>query len=145
MTPANRNITYSVENSVDFEETRNLWISSEFSQYLPDSDWNILPRLLENSNLIVVARHDGKMVGMTRSVTGFTLYCGLLDIMVDPEYQRQGIATELAKRTRQAAGCNVWLSAMAQDSLCGFYKKAGFVRVEDGWSAWILVPPAEKP
>jgi len=144
VSPANRNITYSVEKNVDFEEVRNLWLSSGFSEYVPDFDWNNLRQLLENSNLIVVARHNGKMVGMTRSVTDFTLYCGLVDIMVDPAYQRQGIATELAKRTRDAAGCHVWLSALVQDSVCGFYKKAGFIRVENGWSAWILMPPPEK-
>ena len=134
-------IEYAVERNVDPGEVRSLWISSGFIDYVPDFDWAGLPTLLENSNLIVVARHRGRMVGMTRSVTDFTLFCGLVDMMVDPEFQRRGIARELARRTRDAAGCNVWLSAIVPDSASGFYEKAGFVRVENGWSAWILMPP----
>ncbi len=84
------------------------------------------------------------MVGMTRSVTDFALFCGLVDLMVDRDYQRQGIASELVRRTRAAAGENAWLTALASDAVSGFYEKAGWTKVENGWSAWVLIPPEKQ-
>ena len=134
-------ITYALENEPEPDEVRALWISSGYIDYSPGFDWDQLPRMLAHSNLMVVARHRGRMVGMTRAATDFALYCGLIDMIVDSEYRRQGIGRELILRTRAAAGENVWMTILAPSSLDDFYGKAGCTRVQDGWSAWVLMPP----
>ena len=134
-------ITYTLENEPEPDEVRVLWISSGYIDYSPGFDWEQLPRMLAHSNLMVVARHRGRMVGMTRAVTDFVHYCGLVDIMVDREYRRKGIGHELILRTRAAAGEKVWMTIMAPSSLDDFYGKARCSRVQDGWSAWVLMPP----
>ena len=139
--PNENTFMYAVEHGLDINDVRRLWEASGFLEYNPDFDWDSLPDLLANSNLILVARHNGDMVGMTRCVTDFALFCGLVDLMVEREYQRQGIGRELVRRTRAAAGKNVWLTALASDAISPFYEFTGWTKVENGWSAWVLMPP----
>ena len=134
-------ISYDVERDLDVIDVRRLWEASGFLEYNPNFDWNTLPSLLANSNLIIVARENGRMVGMTRAVTDFALYCGLVDMMVDRDYQKRGIGSELVNRTRAAAGENAWLTALAPDAASGFYERIGCQKVEDGWTAWVMMPP----
>lgn len=136
-------IAYSVKDELQNDEVKSLWKSSGFLRYNPDFDWAELPTLLSATDIIVAARHGGRLVGMTRAVTDYCMYCCLIDIMVDEEYSRHGIGRELSRLTRESAGKNVWLVAMAQDSVAGFYRRSGFSRVEGGWSAWILTPPQD--
>ena len=134
-------IVYAIQGELQNHEAKSLWISSGFLQYNPDFNWDEFPNLLKHSDIVVTARHDGRLIGMTRAVTDVSVYCGLIDIMVDNDYKQQGIGRELAWRTREAAGEKAWLVAMSNDAVAGFYKQSGFVRVDDGWSAWILTPP----
>ena len=136
-------IVYAVQDELQHHEVKSLWSTSGFLQYNPDFDWAQLPKLLDHSDIIVTARHDGRLIGMTRAVTDFYLYCGLIDIMVDENFARHGIGRELARRTRDAAGKHVWLVALANDAVAEFYKRSGFSRVENDWSAWILTPPGD--
>jgi len=45
---------------------------------------------LANSNLWVTAHHEGKLVGIARSVTDFH-FCFTFDLAVDAALQRRGI------------------------------------------------------
>ena len=128
----NDEVSYSVEKSVGIDEVRRLWLSSGFIEYVPDFDWNTLPRMLENSNLIVVARQDGKLVGMTRSVTDFTLYCGLVDIMVDREYQRQGIAANWQSVQERQPDATSGLPLWPQMLLVSFTNKPALLALKMG-------------
>ena len=138
------NIEYTVQGIVESLEAKALWLSSGFDQYAPDFDWSEFPDLLKNSDIIVTARHDERLVGYSRAVTDFALYCGLVDIMVDADYKRQGIGRELAIRTRDAAGEKAWLVALSNSSAADFYKQSGFMKIDEEWSSWILTPP-ERP
>ena len=135
------NVAYSVQDEVGTIEAKALWVSSGYNQYDPNFDWSEFPDLLKNSDIVVTARRDDRLVGMARAVTDFALYCKLIDLMVDAEYTRRGIGRELARRTRDAAGEKAWLVALSNRSAAEFYKRAGFMKVDDEWSAWILTPP----
>lgn len=133
-------IVYALRDDVGTAEAGALWKSSGFFDYAPDFDWREYQDLLKNSDIVVTARDNKRLIGMTRAVTDYYLYCGLVDIMVDANYTRHGIGRELAIRTRDAAGEKAWLVAVADSEAAKFYKHSGFTKVDEAWSAWILTP-----
>ena len=70
----------------------------------PVDDRGRIERMLAHANLIVTARQDGKLVGLARSLSDFSLCCYLADLAVDKACQGQGIGKGLIEETRRQAG-----------------------------------------
>jgi len=87
-----------------------------------------------NSWLVISAYHEDRLVGFGRVVTDQILHAMIYDMIVIPEYQRQGIGTRilaaLVKRCREADIKDIQLfSARGKRE---FYERNGFeVRPED--------------
>ena len=90
-------------------------------------------RGLANATHLVVARDDGRAVGMARVLFDFGYTAYIHDVIVLPEYQRQGIGTALMSNVLD------WLKANSYEGdfmqyvvVCAkgtepFYEKFGFV------------------
>lgn len=93
---------------------------------------------LRNTTFLSAARHGGRIVGMGRVLFdfGYTAYVG--DVIVRPEYQRQGIGSEimrsLMQRTLDAVppGEKIMFVLAAAKGREPFYEKLGFVRRPSG-------------
>lgn len=89
---------------------------------------------MEKSLFITVARLDGKCIGMCRAVGdgGYLLLLG--EVIVLPEYQRQGIGSAMMKRFLDFVADitphdeTVMINLMAAKGKEGFYEKFGFMR-----------------
>lgn len=135
-------ITYDIEPDIDLDQVIELWQQSSSANIDSESlDTAALKRLFDNSNLIVSARDDGQLIGLTRSVTDFGLYCGLVDMLIHKDYPQQQLTKELTTFTRIAAGNNVWLNVVAPASARNLYQSVGFQEVTQDWNAWVLTPP----
>ena len=66
-------------------------------------------KMLANADLILTARIEGKLVGVSRAITDFAFCTYLSDLAVDTEYQRHGIGRELLRQTHEAAGLHTAL------------------------------------
>jgi ribosomal protein S18 acetylase RimI-like enzyme len=85
-------------------------------------------RVLARSLLFVAAFVGERLVGFANVATDGGVHAFLLDPTVDPEFQRQGIGTELvrmAAREAMARGCE-WLHVDYEPQLEPFYRGAGF-------------------
>lgn len=75
-----------------------------------------------------VYNDENELVGFGRVVSDGVLYAFICDMIVAPDYQNQGIGSEILKRLIrqcQESGIRVlWLFAAADKS--GFYQKHGF-------------------
>lgn len=69
--------------------------------------------MLRNADLILTARSDGLLVGVSRAVTDFAYCTYLSDLAVDELFQRQGIGRELVRLTHEAAGLHTTLILVA--------------------------------
>ena len=91
-------------------------------------------RGLKHTTFLMVARDEGKIVGMGRVLFdfGYTAYIG--DVFVHPEYQGRGIGTQivkgLMKKTMDAAfeGERIMFILGAAKGKEGFYEKLGFMK-----------------
>ena len=93
-------ISYKIENNLDINEFRTVLLNSTLGERRPIDDLERLQKMLEFANLIITARDDGKLVGVSRSITDFGFCTYLSDLAVDEAYQKQGIGKELIKFTK---------------------------------------------
>ena len=89
--------------------------------------------MLKNADLILTARLDGLLVGVSRAITDFAFCTYLSDLAVDEKYQRQGIGRELIRRTHEAAGLHTTLILLAAPKAQTYYPHVGMTRHESCW------------
>jgi len=129
-------IEYRTGNDLDPDAVIDLYNDTTLGARRPVGDRERMRLMLANANLVITAWHDGRLVGIARSVTDFAYATYLSDLAVRQAYQRQGIGKELMRRTQQAAPQSsvILLSAPAAQK---YYPHVGFTQHP---SAWVLKP-----
>jgi ribosomal protein S18 acetylase RimI-like enzyme len=128
-------VTYSITDAADLETEAVLSVyeSSGLAQRRPLGTPGRLRSMLDGSNLIVVARDSGALIGIARSISDFSYATYLSDIAVDAAYQRRGIGRELIRITGEAAPLAkiILLSAPAAVQ---YYPHIGFTQHQSAWT-----------
>lgn len=63
-----------------------------------------MKRSLENCDIVVSARNEaGELVGIARALSDFALDTKILDMAIDPDYQKQGIGRAMFKKIESLA------------------------------------------
>ena len=99
----------------------------------PTSDKERIAKMYANSNLIVTAWDNGKLVGISRSLTDYCFCCYLSDLAVRKEYQKHGIGKKLISLTKEKIGDQTMLLLLSAPTAMDYYPKAGFQKVENGF------------
>lgn len=110
---------------------------------------------IDNSYMILCARDEGKAVGIIRLLWDGGYIAFLSDVIVDPQYQGQGIGKTLVNscirkiKEDMKPGYKVKLNLMAAKGKEPFYKKFGFEeRPNDnlgaGMDQWFVLEDGEK-
>jgi predicted N-acetyltransferase YhbS len=86
-----------------------------------------------NSNLVVTAWHNKKLVGISRSLTDFCYCCYLSDLAVRQEYKNKGIGKKLIELAKQRVGDQSMLLLLAAPTAMGYYPKVGLEKVDNGF------------
>jgi hypothetical protein len=84
-------ITYQLENDLSVEDFRLVLSNSTLGERRPIDDTERLTTMLKNANLIVTARVEGKIIGVSRAMTDFAFCTYLSDLAVDENYQKKGL------------------------------------------------------
>jgi GNAT superfamily N-acetyltransferase len=127
-------IDYALEPDLTAPEFRAVLTASGLALRRPVDDWPRLDAMLRNADLVVTARDDGRLVGVSRAITDFVYCCYLSDLAVDAAYQRQGIGRRLISETRKAAGEGATLLLNAAPAAETYYPAIGFRRLESAWA-----------
>ena len=117
-------ITYRTEQTLDPVEFIDILIRSTLAERRPVDDFTRIKEMCENANLIVTARENRKLIGVTRSITDFTYCTYLSDLAVDKSYQKKGIGKRLIEETKKAAPKTV-LILLSAPAAVGYYPKIG--------------------
>lgn len=133
-------IDYAVNQPITVDEFIALLDCSTLGQRRPVDDRECLRGMLENANLLVTASHQGRLVGVARSVTDFTYCCYLSDLAVDVAFQRQGIGKQLIRLTRKQLGPRCTLILLSAPAAVDYYPHINF---EKHPQAWVLKPGVE--
>ena len=129
-------IEYQWEPGLAADEFIDVLRRSTLAERRPVDDPEAIRGMLQHADVIVTARHDSLLVGVSRAISDFTFCTYLSDLAVDTAYQGRGIGRELLRRTHQAAGLHTTLYLVAAPKAETYYPHLGLTRHESCW----LVP-----
>lgn len=120
-------IEYKKKDVVSFEEIFPLYEAVGWTNYTTNP--TMLKNALEHSLFLISARdEDGKLVGFLRAVGDGYSILYIQDIIVLPEYQRQGIGTQLLRQTLEhfKEVYQIILTTDSELKTIAFYEANGF-------------------
>jgi len=123
------NVVYRIEDDLNLEEFRTILLNSTLGERRPIDATDRLLSMLEHGNLLVTARVNGKLIGLSRSLTDFKYCTYLSDLAVDKNYQRNGIGKELIRQTKLATP-QARLILLAAPAAITYYPKIGMTQQE---------------
>ncbi|SRR5579885_1819899 len=126
-------VTYQQEPGLTPEEFIDVLARSTLAERRPVHEADRIRKMLRHADLIVTARRDGLLVGVSRALTDFAYCTYLSDLAVDAAHQRQGIGRELIRRTHEAAGLDTTLILLAAPKAQTYYPHIGMTRHESCW------------
>lgn len=120
-------IGYKKNDTISFEEIFPLYEAVGWTNYT--SNPTMLQNALEHSLFLISARdEEGNLIGFLRAVGDGYSIIYIQDIIVLPEYQRQGIGTQLLRQTLEYFK-EVYQMILTTDSelkTLAFYESNGF-------------------
>lgn len=126
-------VAYRLEPDLAPEEFINVLVRSTLAERRPVSDHETIGAMLKNADIIVTARLDGLLVGVSRAITDFAFCTYLSDLAVDERVQRQGIGRELIHHTHEAAGLHTSLILLAAPKAQTYYPHIGMTKHDSCW------------
>ena len=134
------NISYI--NTITVQDYNNLRIAVGWGACKPDR----VSMALERSDFLIAAQMNGKTIGMARVIQD-GLQALVMDVMVLPEYQGQGIGKEMMKRVMRylddvSQEGGMFVNLMSAQGRESFYEQFGFERRPNekrgpGMTQWI--------
>ena len=126
-------IDYQLEPQLSAEEFIDVLVRSTLGERRPVDDRERIESMLKNADLIVTARSNGCLVGVSRAITDFAFCTYLSDLAVDESCQKQGIGRKLIERTHEAAGLMTRLILIAAPKARSYYPYIGMVPHDSCW------------
>jgi predicted N-acetyltransferase YhbS len=99
----------------------------------PTTDKERIKKMFENSNLVVTAWDNEKLVGVSRSITDWVWCCYLSDLAVDPGYKKSGIGKRLIEVTKEKVGEQSMILLLSVPTAMDYYPKVGFTKEDRGF------------
>jgi ribosomal protein S18 acetylase RimI-like enzyme len=94
----------------------------------PTHDPQRIKAMFDNSDLIITAWDENKLVGVSRTITDWVWCSYLADLAVSPAYKRSGIGKKLIELAREKIGERSMLLLLSVPTAMDYYPKVGFVR-----------------
>lgn len=126
-------MVYALEPDLTVEEFSQVLWDSTLAERRPMDRPDLLTGMLRHADVIVTARLNGRLVGVSRAITDFNYCTYLADLAVARDQQRQGIGRELIDRTHAAAGRRTMLILLAAPAAETYYPHVGFNQHPSCW------------
>ena len=130
---ARMDLTFKTETDITPDEFVDVLRRSTLLERRPVDEPETIKAMLQHADLIVTARSEGLLVGVSRAITDFAYCTYLSDLAVDIEFQKQGIGKELIRRTHQAAGLGTTLILLSAPNAASYYAHIGMTKHESCW------------
>ena len=126
-------VVYDLEPRLSPENFVDLLVRSTLAERRPVDQAEAIHAMLENADLIVTARINGRLVGISRAITDYSFCTYLSDLAVDQEFQGQGIGRELIRQTHERAGPGTTLILLAAPAARTYYPHIGMTPHDSCW------------
>jgi predicted N-acetyltransferase YhbS len=127
------NMTYQLEPTLSAADFVDVLKRSTLAERRPVDNLKVMDGMMKNADVIVTARLDGQLIGVSRAITDFAFCTYLSCLAVDEKYQRQGIGKELIRLTHEAAGRHTTLILLAAPKAVAYYPHIGMTKHESCW------------
>jgi GNAT superfamily N-acetyltransferase len=122
------NVCYALELDLSAEAFIGVLEASGLAARRPVAERQRIETMLRRADIIVTARDEGRLIGVSRAIADYSFCCYLSDLAVDRAYQRRGIGKRLIERTRDAAGRDTALILLAAPAAADYYPRIGMTR-----------------
>jgi predicted N-acetyltransferase YhbS len=126
-------IEYRIEPDLTVDEFIDILERSTLAERRPVADRERIGQMLARADIVLTARHEGRLIGISRAISDFSYCTYLSDLAVDAVFQRQGIGRELIGRTHAAAGLATTLILLAAPGARTYYPGIGMIQHESCW------------
>ncbi len=117
-------LTYKFDITPTAEQIIELYDNAELPR--PTTDRARIKTMYDNSNLIITAWDDEKLVGVARSITDWAWSCYLADLAIRQAYQKLGIGKKLIDLTKEKVGEQTMVLLLSVPTAMTYYPKVGF-------------------
>ena len=117
-------IQYKFEITPTTEQIIDLYDNAGLPR--PTIDKARIKKMYENSNLIVTAWDNEKLVGVSRAITDWCWSCYLADLAVRQGYQKLKIGKKLIGLTKEKVGEQTMVLLLSVPTAMEYYPKVGF-------------------
>ncbi|MEX2415228.1 MAG: GNAT family N-acetyltransferase [Paenibacillaceae bacterium] len=124
-------IIYSDDKVLDAKYVAEVFKGSGIRR--PFEDLERIQRMIDNSDIVLSAWKDGKMIGVARALTDFSYCCYLSDLAVVESYQQHGVGRELVKQLQAKLGDECSLVLLSAPGAIDYYQRLGFDRVDNAF------------
>jgi N-acetylglutamate synthase-like GNAT family acetyltransferase len=115
---------------IDLDQLQALY---HFAPWAAGRDKEEIQVMLKNTDYVFSAQDDGRLVGFARILTDRIYRATVWDVVVHPDYQRQGVGEALMKTILSHPVLSkvqkFWLNTRDKQP---FYERFGFVRSDQG-------------
>lgn len=126
-----KNITYKIGTIPETSDIIDVYDSSGIRR--PTVDSERIAKMYANSNLVISAWSNDKLIAIARSITDFCFACYLSDLAVKKEYQKEGIGKKLIELTKKEIGNKTALILLSAPLAMKYYPKIGFDEIKNGF------------
>jgi predicted N-acetyltransferase YhbS len=124
-------IIYKDDIRPDTDQIIEVYNSSGINR--PTTDKERIEKMYSNSNLILTAWDNDKLVGISRSLTDFCYCCYLSDLAIRKEYQKNGVGKKLIQLTKDKIGEQTSLILLSAPTAMDYYSKVGMKKIDNGF------------
>lgn len=124
-----------IGKSIPIDVVKDFYCSHAY-WLVPDNTekWAIM---LENSSAVVSVWDQYKLVGMMRALSDGVRWATILDVLVHPNYQNQGLGTRMMNTLLAQDELKVRTIFIGTPSAERFYTRSGFTPAMDG-GVWMV-------
>ena len=126
-------VTYALEPNLAPAEFIDVLVRSTLAERRPVGRPDTIRAMLKHADIIVTARVDNRLVGVSRAITDFAYCTYLSDLAVDEAFQKRGIGRELIRRTHEAAGLYTSVVLLAAPKARSYYPHIGMEPHDSCW------------
>jgi len=127
-------VAYAQEPRLSVDEFIDVLQRSTLAERRPVHNRATMRSMIERADLVVTARRNGVLVGVSRALTDFSFCTYLSCLAVDVACQRQGIGKELIRRTHELAGLHTTLILLAAPAAETYYPHIGLQQHHSCWT-----------
>ncbi|NYE07535.1 ribosomal protein S18 acetylase RimI-like enzyme [Bacillus niacini] len=97
----------------------------------------IIKQIFEASNVIALVTVNGRIIGFGRAMTDGVFNAAIYDVIVHPEFQKQGIARQIMEYLLDKLSNISCVHLISTSGNEDFYKKLGLKRIKTGMARYL--------